>query len=306
QPKPLELPDSFSVDPPFYGVDETAEITEEQRWRFDQQVSAKEVLPYLDGWAENDPNAAEMWSRERLNGPLSRQDILMIFMLWSRQGLSSASHYLSQVPEHWNRREFVRTVAESAFINGPSSALEWAETLEDQEIREIAIDTLVYRLSSNDSVDIGKWMSELVQNGYTGDGISTTAKMLTLSDPKQAGVWVLELPNLQSQKKALGNVIEIWAGQDLQSAGDFLNRFPPEGRTDEAVQKYALAASFSEPQTAMTWAESITDIQIRQRTMLEVARSWKNMDRTEYQKWLSVYVMSSTDKRTFSGILHEP
>ena len=80
------------------------------------------------------------------------------------------------------------------------------------------------------------------------------------SDPAAAAAWLSSL-NVDDPAiaRASSSVIREWTRYDLAASADWLNSLPASPELDRAVISYTFRAAEEDPETAMSWAQSIED-----------------------------------------------
>ena len=87
-----------------------------------------------------------------------------------------------------------------------------------------------------------------------------------------ATYWVENLQEGAVKERAMAAVVSIWADDDPNAAGEWLNTFPVEESLDRAVNAFARRMVDSDPETAVAWAETIVDPEIRAHSLTRLAR----------------------------------
>ena len=103
--------------------------------------------------------------------------------------------------------------------------------------------------------------------------------MWSAVDPSRAADWALNLPTGNTRRESIRSVIERWledAGPN--EAAQWLNEIPAHTDLDSSFQKVGFAMMEIDPSAAMTWAESITDNNLRNVTTRLIAARWSQFD----------------------------
>ena len=65
-------------------------------------------------------------------------------------------------------------------------------------------------------------------------------------------------------------VVTQWARKDPTATAEWLNQFPSGELMDEPIQRFVREIARKDPDSAMTWAQSIVDEERRKRTEADV------------------------------------
>ena len=83
------------------------------------------------------------------------------------------------------------------------------------------------------------------------------------------------------------SAIGEWARRDATAAGEYLLAMPNSTFKDSAVSGYAQNVVREHPETAIEWASSIDNQDLRLQTLQRTAREWIRRDRKAALTWLS-------------------
>ena len=117
------------------------------------------------------------------------------------------------------------------------------------------------------------------------------------SDPAAAAAWLSSLDvDDPAIARASSSVIREWTRYDLAASADWLNSLPASPELDRAVISYTFRAAEEDPETAMSWAQSIEDDRRRTWMMERVASAWKNQDAETFKSFLDKSELSSEQR----------
>ena len=83
------------------------------------------------------------------------------------------------------------------------------------------------------------------------------------------------------------NLVSSWASSDPESAGQWLANLPAGRSREAAVQSYVSQISYQSPELAAPWADRISDLNMRNSQIENIARRWLDMDRSAAEAWLA-------------------
>ena len=77
---------------------------------------------------------------------------------------------------------------------------------------------------------------------------------------------------------AYSNTISSWAFNDANAAGNWLGRQDQGPELDQARQQFATSVAQKDPESAMAWANAVTDDTKREFAVQQVYMQWKSKD----------------------------
>ncbi|HKK18004.1 MAG TPA: hypothetical protein VJ952_04910, partial [Opitutales bacterium] len=101
----------------------------------------------------------------------------------------------------------------------------------------------------------------------------------------------------QTLGRASTAIIRQWTRYDMAASAEWLNSQPSSPELDRAVMSYTYRAAQEDPESAMTWAESISNDRMRGRMMQHVAGNWKNDDPEGFQSYLDSANLGEEQKK---------
>lgn len=80
-------------------------------------------------------------------------------------------------------------------------------------------------------------------------------------------------------------LIEKWSSYDSTNAADWINQNRQAPEVESAIPAFVGHAVSADVESAMIWAESIHDAELRNSTILQTAMIWRQMDLATYGRW---------------------
>ncbi|MCH2060002.1 MAG: hypothetical protein MK183_05190 [Verrucomicrobiales bacterium] len=230
-------------------------------------------------WVRQDSDGALKWAKslpEEVRGdalnnvvqhfttdnPLKAADIAM-----SLEG-ESQERALRSIADQWSRTH-------------PEAALQWAATLEGDtksEAMEEALenwasqdpDAAVAFVGDLSSSEQERFVPEVAERWARRDADSAQA----------AAQWVSDFPESEGRERATGEVVEAWMRSDPTAASTWLGEQPAGGSKDRGIAAMLNDRQLREdPETAVAWAEQISDNGERSEQIQRSARRWLSSDR---------------------------
>ena len=102
------------------------------------------------------------------------------------------------------------------------------------------------------------------------------------SDPASLVAYAQKLPVGESRLEALKEGLTQWVYRDSAAASDWMDKFDPGPDLDAGAAAIAVMSALVEkkPDVAASWAESISDPELRAHTLIDLIRLWAEHDAT--------------------------
>lgn len=116
--------------------------------------------------------------------------------------------------------------AETLDAEGKQAAMSWIESREDPDVRWQALHQVVPRMVAKEPQEVVEWLERL-------------------SPQKRFPVWLAETS------------MNHWAAQDLEAAGEWLNRHRGSAAANSYIWGYALQVAMEDPEAALEWSKEL-------------------------------------------------
>ena len=272
--------------------------------RFDAEGAFEHALGWPDphfrkasaaaiyAWGIRDPEAARRRvvsvsrsrGRERLDKTL--------FEAWLRTGdKRGATGFVASLNESGNERQKQTAALAHAYLAEGREALQhWAESVPDDAPGRYKL--TVFRQAANalaqdDPAAAAAWIASHLDDAYSKGTARIVAGAWVLRDAPAALRWVGGLPPGRERDTALARAFGQWLAQDPEAAQAWLEERPAAEDWDAALVAMASAKADGSPPAAIAWAQRIHDPLLRERSLVEAARTWLVTDPRPAERWLS-------------------
>lgn len=249
----------------------------------------------LETWGRSDPAAAMAWLNQHAAGTPTRtlnQRVLSVIEGYAQSDPGGAFHYSTSLPEDTAAqrelksralRDVMRQMVGQEKI---SEAVTLLNALPDGNTRTNAFGDLIQEWAQYDPYGAAQHINILGE-----DAASEAKRALVRSwaqyDPEAAASWLSSLsPNDPEIGNLVTSLVGNWTRYDLEASAAWLNQMPPSPEIDRAVAIYTFRSAQEDPAGAMSWAESITRDETRNRLMTRVAAEWRQQDPQAFQAYL--------------------
>lgn len=268
------------------------EITESIASRRDAELARNNILKV---WASNEPMAALAWADSALaDVPYNLRNSQMeaIIQGFAETNPKGAFNYANAMSEANSselrlKNRLLSEVIETQIRGGGLEEAHATITLMvDGPSKDNLQRELVNEWAAFDPVSAAAYVQGLGSDASTGMKTALIGEWAE-SDPAAAAAW---LSNLSAEdpayRQATTQITREWTRYDLTASSEWLNSLPASPELDRAVATYTYRAAQEDPPTAMSWAESINNANMRNRMMQQVAANWKNDDPEGFTNYL--------------------
>ena len=229
----------------------------------------------LEVWGRNDPTAAIAWATTALANEPSR-----------------------------SRSSQLTAIYRGYAASNPEAAFQQALSIdEDNRVKNRLLGEVLEAQIENGGLEAAKLAIDLItdsdlQESLRRDLVDEWAEF----DPAAAAAW---LDTLDSDDPAIArasaSIIQEWTRYDLAASAEWLNSLKPSAELDRAVISYTFSAAEEDPETAMTWAESIESDNRRTWMMERVAATWKEQDTESFTEYLDNSDLTTEQRATLES-----
>ncbi|MCH2064650.1 MAG: hypothetical protein MK194_13075 [Roseibacillus sp.] len=248
-----------------------------------------DLVSVLSGWASADGRAAA----DYVSGIEDEREQRMLAFGVVRgmmvNGVDEAMSYVASLPksEDGDRAQswYMSTIASEMLEEGLDSAKAWVGTINDPDLRAGALSRVAESAVREDLEGAVEWVTQFAGEEAGRRAVNRVADEWAEDDPQAVLTWADSLPDA-AKAEAYGEAFEEWTRQDATAAGEYLTSMEASPARDSAVEEFATTLSREEPATAIKWAETISNAEMRTDALTQVARSWYYRDRESATQWL--------------------
>lgn len=258
-------------------------------------------------WAKQDPSSALAWANDALiNVPRNSQALQLraIFQGYAETNPDAALEAAMAMPAEKQvdarmREQLMATVIVTQVRSG------------DLINAKFALDRLPVGVSKNNLTGelVNEWASFDPQSAAAyveslGELATSQIKTSLIeewaeNDPAAAAAWLSRLEGGDpAMTRAAAEIIREWTRYDLTASAQWLNTLPNSPELDRAVASYTFRAAQEDPESAMSWAESINNDWMRNRLMHNVAASWLRDAPENFEQYLEAAALSDEQKES--------
>lgn len=269
-----------------------------------------ELIAALEKLAERDPLRAIRLAQSETNQRLRRQLLDAAFLGWGKTDPKAAADWILAQPENsLDRNAAVAAVLKGA-VQNPDAAVQltqWLDQQNPEQSREYG-DALIYALGQNGNYQRAADFAAAADGDVRAELLAAAYGNWANYQPQNAATAALAIADADLRQSALDAVIAGWGQIDPKGLADFaMNNLPDGSQKTHAlsdalvflagdnvvdaanwIKQFNLAPEFDQgeaaiatqqdvmkqPDVALSWAQVITDPNLRSRTIAAIVQTW--------------------------------
>ena len=281
------------------------------------------------GWASESPAETADWFLKNSSGLVLEDSMWEILAVWGQKNPREAlawsenlhdytkSAVMDALAEGWGAvdprgaleagmtmqdrdygDEFVMTVAGEWASQSPREAASWAEGLEQGDLRLVSVHAISSEWAMNDPQGAAQWVLGLKNEREQQIASQGMVSGWSDHDPGAALLWTAEnLPDSQSRKLIIEDVMLNWAGQTPNEAGEWLNDNSSHPAIDDIITSFTSSILDQDPVSAVAWARTIKDQQKKQQHLDRILKDWISLEPERARNWISASDLPEATKQ---------
>lgn len=229
---------------------------------------------------------------ETLSGDEYVRQKINAFGAWAGRDPAAASAFFAENELHGGFAEDEDRLAAAAIakvwvVQDPQAAFNWVSSL-PEEAREEAVAAIVIRVARHDPKFARQMVDSLDANYERAEAMHPLAVQWGQKAPVAAAAWVTALRNETERSYAASGLMTGWTEKDMEAAIQWASELPAGGTRDAAIAAMVQTSAVQKhPETAVTWAATIQDAQLRGLVYPQALEQWQAQDPAAAARWLS-------------------
>lgn len=247
-----------------------------------------EMVGALSGWATEDGAAAIAHYNELEDGEQKGYLGYGVIQGLLVNGVDEALGFVQGLPDSDNGRAkefYMGAITSEMLEQGVDTAKNWINSVNDPGLKSGAIARVVMDQMGNDREGMAAWLVEF-DGAESERAAGRLAESWAREEPLAVLEWASQLSG-EAKSEAYEEAMESWVREDPIAAGEHLGTLAPSPERDAATEEYATHVSREDAPTAMDWAGTIQDAELRRDTELEVAEDWYRSDKVAAEEWMA-------------------
>lgn len=202
-------------------------------------------LKLLLAWAEKEPGAAASFAREE---GIPAEACGVVAGAWSKTDPDAALSWARGLPEEGHRQQALVGIGNEVVFRDPQQAIELGREAGTGPVAEALLNQAAAVWAAKDPEAAAGWASEVTDSELRQKLIVGVATAWADLDPHAASMLVIDSMKEGSlEENALVGIVQRLAFRDMESARDWVARFP-EGRMRERAETELTRISARSPQ----------------------------------------------------------
>ena len=242
----------------------------------------------IKSWANADPAATWEWYQEQVpgegvgiyGGDTPVMALTSIFSSFATKNPDLAFDLAEKLEDEQERSLALQGLGQGAWNDRlREKVLARIEAIESESEKESARHAIFSQWIQVDPEESLAWADRLAGDGRK-KAIQQIAPSLKWTDPERSADLLLSVAETpEERQQAYSNTISAWAKKDANAAGEWLGRQAQGPELDRALQKFATAVAEKDPESAMAWADTVSDESKRAEAVKEVYKYWVGRDK---------------------------
>ena len=240
----------------------------------------------VSSWAQNDPEGAWKWYLEQKDevggGPFGSGRSMAVMGIISSLAIKDvdlAFDRLATIENPQDRQMAMQGLGQAIWDEGRrAEILAKIDSLEDAEEKTMIRSSVVAQWAQMDPDGALAWTETLDEDARSAT-VKQIAQSMTWSDPQRSGELMLaEAKTPEERSQAYVSAISSWAHNDPNGAGEWLAEQHQGPELDQARQQFSTSVVQKDPESAMAWADAISDDTKRSQAVQNIYLQWRSKD----------------------------
>ena len=246
-------------------------------WGYDTNI-------ILTAWAMNDPDAALRWAEANHKGEGGNPHLAGVIKAIAATDSVRATTLLIGMTAGEQRGEALDAILPHILSKGDVAAREWVASIQDERLRNGAMDRMAKQLAIKDPKGTAEWL--LASSGDAAQrGMDDVMSAWMGKDQQAASAYYQSLPPGEVRSSALGGMVGKLAEKNPREAADYIDQNPSDV-DDRVIQQFTWNAFQSDPGLATSYISKVANPEERDRTYRRSIDYWMQTDATAATTWL--------------------
>ena len=240
----------------------------------------------VEGWAQQNPNAALDWAMAEENASIWHITSQAISQVWAKTDpVASLSTPLDGLDSIDIQAFRIAAVSAWAEADAPAAA-EWIAGRDELDITMAT--EVVHQWAALKPDAAKEWVAAQDFGEGTGTVLGAVVSGWAGRDTEKALTWTLEgTEPSDGLVDPVRDAIADWADRDPNAVGKWLGQLAASEWKDQLLDSFATSIAEVSPDAAAAWAVEIANPELRDRTVADVMGMWTQMDDEAAQQWLN-------------------
>ena len=248
----------------------------------------------LAGWASANPDAAMDWYKSLPKYDRKNYANQAYMMRGLVHGLTDADpdralSFVQALHESDNKQKGHMVAVMTGRLveaRGSQDTAAWTDSLPEGALRAVARARLVWDMGKEDLGATAAWVEGFSHEADAPLGVEAMAKVWAQNDIAGSVQWLETLEPGHARRKGLSAAYGYWGALEPESAGLYLNQQSNTSDRNFAINGFISGLAHKDPETAVMWAEEITDKGLREAAMVRAGHHFFRRDEQAAKDWM--------------------
>lgn len=240
----------------------------------------------MGNWARNEPReAAAAVAKLPVGGALAPA-VEAIAEEWagSRADRQQVMDWMLSLPEGSVRNGALRTVFERWGAQDPQMAKQFFAA--QGRANEDALHGLVYGWSQSNPAEAARYAVSLSPDSIPTGPLRIAVGRWAASSPDDAAMFVQAAPE-KLRPELTKSLVEVWSSRNPEGVASWIKKQPAGPSKDLAISELCSAIDQEDAETALAWARTISNEEIRMDRSEKILRTWLDEDPERAKAWMA-------------------
>ncbi|MEM7791414.1 MAG: hypothetical protein AAF546_08430, partial [Verrucomicrobiota bacterium] len=195
------------------------------------------------------------------------------------------------------------SVAHSWALKDPDTALAWAFSLENEDLRKNSVSRAIGGISYNSPELALEKILSFADAGIRRSALETIAWPVANRNPEAFARQISEMPDEEVSPKVYRNIAAAWTEKDPLSGSKWIDSLPSGQNRDQAISGLVDKLRSSDPSSAFVWASSIEADRNRRQMLRNSLYSLVRQDLDTAIALFNEAELSEQDRKSIQNVL---
>lgn len=221
---------------------------------------------------------------------------------FAQNGIQTTSALVSASEDPAIQRTLARGIAQEWSTYNPSAALEWVESLKDNEAKTNGLEAILGNLAQEDPAQAMDYIENSIEDAETENAYRSLFSDWSRLDPEAAVEWLDKIPEEQAPELYL-EVTQNYLYEDPLAASKWIGTLEESPERDQSVKALIDNITDEDPEAGYIWALTLGDDEQRSESLEATVKRWVDKDPKEAKKAIQGSDISEEQKISLLDII---
>lgn len=245
----------------------------------------------LASWASTDPESAVLWAKENYSGDGANPWLVGVIQGVASKDPTRATEILHDLPLSTERGTALASIIPHIASQGKENALLWLNTITDERLLTGATSYLAASLAKTDAPATAEWVESLAESEGKSRALGEIAEQWADQDLPTAIAWTNTLDST-SKSSAAREIIGPYARENPSEAAAWLHTMSDTPQYNDISRSYIWNTARSHPEFSLAQVGEIQDPKTQNRYYERILQIWNERDAGAADAWMNDHDVS--------------